>query len=117
MSLLKWISCSFSFALLCACASNQPVAVPVANVARAPAPLAAAGGNASDREPVSDPVIIYVQPPPDNSNEIECRRESRTGSHLSRQRCMTRREREEIRDQAQEWMRSGGINGATMTVQ
>ena len=102
----------FSALVLSACASNEPTPIPVAaNVETAPP--AVTGGEAG----TSDPVIIYVQPPPEGRPEVECREENRTGSHFRRRNCMTQREREEMRDQAQEWMRSGGVNGATMTVQ
>ena len=108
---------SLFFALILgACASNEPTQIPIAaNVA--PAQAAATGNAASSNEATSEPVIIYVQPPPQQAPEVECREETRTGTHFSRRRCMTRRDREEMRDQAQEWMRSGGVNGATMTVQ
>jgi hypothetical protein len=111
---------SFFIALvLGACASNEPTSIPIAANVAAVAPAATGSNAGSDpaSDPASDPVIIYVQPPPQSAPDVECREEARTGSHLSRQRCMSRREREEIRDQAQEWMRSGGINGATMTIQ
>ena len=102
--------------ILGACASNEPTAIPVAANVAAGAP-GATGIETASSDAAGEPVIIYVQPPPEGRPEVECREEARTGSHFRRRNCMSRRERDEMRDQAQEWMRSGGVNGATMTVQ
>lgn len=93
-----------ALALLCACVStNQP------------APVSAAAG-LSAGSPATEPATVSVQTRATSRNNGECREEARTGSHFTSNRCMSKRQREEIRNQAQEWMRTGGDFGSTMTV-
>ena len=44
--------------------------------------------------------------------EIVCRREQKTGSHMRRVVCRSERERAEMRESSQDWLRSGGLEGS-----
>ena len=56
---------------------------------------------------------IEVQPA---DEEIVCRKEMQVGTHFTRERCFTRRRLEEITRNAQDWLRSGGSDGAPTAV-
>jgi hypothetical protein len=45
------------------------------------------------------------------ADEVVCRREEKTGSHVRRVVCRTERERASMRQNSQEWLRSGGQEG------
>ena len=42
---------------------------------------------------------------------VVCRREAKTGSHVRRTVCRSERQREIVRENSQDWLRSGGIQG------
>lgn len=48
---------------------------------------------------------------PAGADEVVCRREEKTGSHVRRVVCRTERERAMMRQNSQEWLRSGGLEG------
>ncbi len=61
-------------------------------------------------------VNVSVPMPDLNIDELDCRREIKTGSHRERERCMTRSQRRAIRQASQEWLRSGGWQGSPVVV-
>jgi hypothetical protein len=58
------------------------------------------------------PQVIELSAAPSTGDELVCREEARVGTHLTRRRCFTRSQLDEATRSAQEWMRSGGRDGA-----
>lgn len=58
----------------------------------------------------SKPVVAELQQP--GSDDLVCRREVRVGSHLKRRVCFTQAQLEEITEEAQLWLRTGGFEGS-----
>ena len=96
-----------ALALLGACATMEPEAA-----VNASAGLTDTAGRPTEASTSS----VQAQSGSSSRNNRECREEAQTGSHFRTRRCISQREREEIRDQAQEWMRTGGNFGSTMIV-
>lgn len=59
---------------------------------------------------------VVVQPQPVNEDSLVCRDEVRVGSHWTRRRCFRRGDLERARQNAQEWLRTGGNSGSPTVV-
>jgi len=57
---------------------------------------------------------VALSPPMDS--DVGCRRITPTGSHLSKRRCDTRSSLRRQREEAQEWLRSDGLDGSVSGV-
>ena len=57
---------------------------------------------------------VALSPPMDS--DVVCRRVTPTGSHLSKQRCDRRSSLRRQRQEAQEWLRSDGLDGSVSGV-
>ena len=57
---------------------------------------------------------VALSPPMDSA--VVCRRITPTGSHLSKQRCDRRSSLRRQREEAQEWLRSDGLDGSVSGV-
>ena len=51
------------------------------------------------------------------NDQIECRYEKQTGSHMVQRVCMSVEQRREIEAESQQWMRTGGRSGSVERVQ
>ena len=92
--------------LLCACASRPPAA----SIDEPAVVYAQAGEEAVDeiRAEAAELDLTGVDPALD---EVVCEREQKTGTHMRRTRCMSRRDRAAMRESSQDWIRSGGLEG------
>lgn len=104
--------------LLSGCAAEGPRARADAQLAAPPGSEhgAAAVPPGLSAAAVTPDKTIELKPRPPTDDEVICRREVLTGSHWPREVCMTRGRREEIREKAQEWYRTGGREGSPSVV-
>lgn len=95
------------------------------------APIAL-GACAAQPDPISrvaEPAVVYANADESTVDEVRaaaseldltdaqeadgvvCRREQKTGTHMRRVICRTEAQRAAMRENSQEWLRSGGIEG------
>jgi hypothetical protein len=60
---------------------------------------------------------VTVASAPVSHGTVVCREVKRTGSHMARERCVTRQQSRQESTEAKEWMRSGGQKGSVSVVQ
>jgi len=94
--------------LLAACAA-QPTALEIAQSAQADA---AAQFDPETLEEIRLSAETISLPRSLADSEVVCQRVQRVGSHMRRQVCLTRAEWRRQSEEAQEWMRSDGQQGA-----
>ena len=58
------------------------------------------------------PVVAVAELQEPRGDDLVCRKEVRVGSHRNRRVCFTRAQLEEITEQAQLWLRTGGYQGS-----
>jgi ABC-type uncharacterized transport system auxiliary subunit len=109
-----WISLTAAL-LICACA-QQPTVQQTANVQSQQAANMQSRQAASTQPSELEIVELAVQPASDAGDEVVCREETQVGTHFPRRRCFSRRRLEDIRRNAQDWLRSGGFEGAPTAV-
>jgi hypothetical protein len=86
---------------LAACAAQEPVA-----------PADDGAGLVYDANDLrANAASVAIAPLQPNNDELVCRKETRSGSHFSRKRCVTREQAEHVRKNAQLWLRTGGKQG------
>ena len=92
----------FAFMMgLAACAAQEPM----------PTAYDSAGLVYDANELRASATTVAVAPLPPSNDELICRKETRSGSHFSRKRCVTREQAERVRKNAQLWLRTGGMQG------
>ena len=95
--------------LISACAQQPTVQQPPAAQLQ-PAALTASAAFSTE-ELRANAKQVAIQPPSISDDDVICRKETRVGSHFRRERCFQRGELKEATRNAQEWLRTGGING------
>ena len=59
---------------------------------------------------------VAIQPPSISGDDVVCREEVRVGTHIKRNRCFNRGELDQATRNAQEWLRTGGVDGSPTAI-
>jgi len=102
-----------AFLLISACAQQPTLQQPAAQLQPA-APTASAAFSTDELR--ANAKQVAIQPPSVSGDDVVCREEVRVGSHIKRTRCFNRRELDEATENAQVWLRTGGLEGSPTAI-
>jgi len=107
-------TCLAAFLFVSACAQQPTVQQPPTAELQPAAPQASAAYTAEELR--ASAKQVGIQPPSFSGDDVVCRKETRVGTHVRRERCFRRGELGEATRNAQEWLRSGGFQGSPTVV-